>query len=180
MIILCGPSASGKSEICKSLCFKFGFKKFVTTTTRNIRIGEIDGIDYNFISKEEFLNKIKNDEFIEYVEYNGNYYGTEKNRISDKTVLIIEANGLKKFKELNNKHIVSFFLNCDEKIREERMIYRQDKLEDIKKRLELDRTSLSYDTVKDYVDFLIDTNNDSVIELTAKIHDIYTDYIKNS
>lgn len=60
------------------------------------------------------------------------------------------------------------------------MIYRQDKMEDIKKRLELDRTSLSYDTVKDYVDFLIDTNNDSVIELTTKIHDIYTDYIKNN
>ena len=94
MIILVGASASGKTEICKALCYKYGFKKFVTTTTREQRSNEINGVDYFFISKDEFLNKISQDRFIEYVQYNGNYYGTEKNQIDDKTVLIVANSNL--------------------------------------------------------------------------------------
>ena len=60
MIILVGPSASGKTEIVKYLIKYFSYTKFVTTTTRNIRVNEINGIDYNFISTTEFLDKIKN------------------------------------------------------------------------------------------------------------------------
>src|SRR5574344_1049685 len=105
MIILCGASASRKSEICKSLCFNFGYVKFVTNTTRSKRVGEVNGVDYNFISIEEFENKIKNNEFIEYVKYNNNYYGTEKKSIDDNVVLIIEPNNIRKFMQLNNPHI---------------------------------------------------------------------------
>ena len=64
MIILVGPSASGKTEIVKYLIKYFSYTKFVTTTTRNIRVNEINGVDYNFISTAEFLDKIKNNEFI--------------------------------------------------------------------------------------------------------------------
>lgn len=173
MIILVGPSASGKSEICKTLCFKFNFNKFITTTTRCIRVNEINGVDYHFISKDEFLKKIKENKFIEYVEYNGNYYGTEKNNISDNTVLIIEPNGLKEFKKLNDPSIISFYLNCKKETRKERMLSRLDKLEDIEKRLEIDETKFNYNSIKEYVDYLIDTDNNSVIDLASKINEIY-------
>ena len=56
MIILVGASASGKTEIAKIL-YKKGYKKCVTTTTRQIRPSEVNGIDYHFITKEDF-NKL--------------------------------------------------------------------------------------------------------------------------
>ena len=60
MIILIGPSASGKTSIAKELIEKYNFKKFVTNTTRKMRVGEINDIDYHFITKEQFLDKLKN------------------------------------------------------------------------------------------------------------------------
>ena len=103
MIILVGPSASGKTEIAKILIKEYGYQKFVTTTTRNIRINEKDNVDYHFINKDQFINKIKNDEFIEYVSYNDNFYGTEKKEIDKNKVLIVEPQGLKHFKTLNDQ-----------------------------------------------------------------------------
>lgn len=172
MIILCGASASGKSEICKSLCYNFGYVKFVTTTTRAKRVGEVDGVDYNFISLTEFENKINNNEFIEYIRYNDNYYGTEKRSIGDSVVLIIEPNGLRKFMQLNDPHIVSFFLICDEKVRKQRMINRLDKKADIEKRIKNDRVNflIPEDTK---LDFLINTSEDSTLVYAQNINELY-------
>lgn len=172
MIILCGASASGKSEICKSLCYNFGYVKFVTTTTRAKRVGELDGVDYNFISLEEFENKINNNEFIEYVRYNDNYYGTEKKSIGDNVVLIIEPNGLRKFMQLNDPRIISFFLICDENVRKQRMINRLDKKADIEKRIINDRINflIPEDTK---LDFLINTSEDSTLTYAQNINELY-------
>ena len=54
MLVLVGPSASGKSAIVKCLESKYGIKKFITCTTRPMRVGEINGVDYFFMTKEEF------------------------------------------------------------------------------------------------------------------------------
>ena len=61
MILLAGPSASGKTEIAKILMKDFGIRKVVTHTTRPPRIGEKDGVDYHFVTREEFeaaVNKL--------------------------------------------------------------------------------------------------------------------------
>ena len=55
MIVLIGASASGKTEVAKTLIYKNGFSKIVTYTTRKIRPTEKDGIDYHFVSKQQFL-----------------------------------------------------------------------------------------------------------------------------
>lgn len=78
MIILIGASASGKTTIAKYLTTNLGFKKFVTSTTRLPRKGEINSIDYNFLTIDTFNKKKENNEFIETTFYNENYYGTEK------------------------------------------------------------------------------------------------------
>ena len=111
MIILIGPSASGKTEIAKKLISTFGYKKFVTTTTRNKRVGETDGIDYYFISVDEFKENLANNKFIETTIYNNNYYGSYKSEMGDNKVLIVEPNGLKAFQSLNDPHIISFFID---------------------------------------------------------------------
>ena len=79
-LIIVGPSGVGKSTLIKSLTDKhpekFGFS--VSYTTRASREGEIHGKNYFFISKEEFENMIKNDDFIEWCQVHQNMYGTAK------------------------------------------------------------------------------------------------------
>ena len=72
MLILIGPSASGKTEVAKILISKYGMQRLVTYTTRKMRTGEIGGRDYHFVTVEEFLN-LSEGEFVETTFYNGNY-----------------------------------------------------------------------------------------------------------
>lgn len=82
LLILTGKTASGKDTIISEILKRFpNFKKVITTTSRPSRPGEKDGIDYYFVTKEEFNIKIKAGDFIEYVEYGGNLYGTTKSEI---------------------------------------------------------------------------------------------------
>lgn len=76
LIVLSGPSGSGKGTVraCLNEMERFAFS--VSATTRSPRTGERDGVDYHFISKASFEQKIEAHELLEYTSYNGNYYGT--------------------------------------------------------------------------------------------------------
>lgn len=121
LIILSGPSGVGKgtvrSYLIKDPSLNLAFS--VSCTTRNPRAGEVDGADYFFISKQEFLNKVSKGEFLEYTEFCGNMYGTlrtyvDKLRSEGKNVLVeIETNGAKQvLKSLNKEDEISIFLTC--------------------------------------------------------------------
>ena len=97
MIVITGASATGKTETARVLSTLFNIKKVVTHTTRPMRKGETDGVDYHFVSKEEFLKLKDEDYFVETTTYNNNYYGTSKKEISDDKVLIVETSGAKIF-----------------------------------------------------------------------------------
>ena len=75
MLILIGESASGKSTVQRVLAER-GIRKVVTYTTRPMRPGEMDGIDYHFVTDERFLEMVEAGEFAEYAEYRGWRYGT--------------------------------------------------------------------------------------------------------
>lgn len=76
IIVLMGPSGSGKSTIEKEL-ENFGIKRIVSCTTRTPREGEIDGVDYHFMSFEDFMELVGNKKFAEYRGYSNNrFYGT--------------------------------------------------------------------------------------------------------
>ena len=81
MIVITGPSASGKTATCYYLQENYGIKKVITHTTRQMRAGEKNDVDYHFVSEEEFQKMIENDEFVEYVFYNGNHYGTSRKEV---------------------------------------------------------------------------------------------------
>ncbi len=101
LVVLSGPSGVGKGTVRKALFNKKGHNLVysVSMTTRPPREGEVDGVDYYFVSKEEFLKRIKNDQFLEWAEFVGNYYGTPKDKIEEQlqegheVVLEIEVNG---------------------------------------------------------------------------------------
>lgn len=173
MIILIGPSASGKTSIAKELIKNYKFKKFVTNTTRAMRQGEVDGEDYHFISIDEFNKKKDNNELIEYVNYNNNYYGTSIEEVSDDKVLIVDINGANKFYERLKNEVVIFYISCKKNIIEERMKKRGDDDNTIKSRLELDEKYFNIDLLTHY-DYII-SNDSADIDTVTK--DVYTKYM---
>ncbi len=82
LLVVSAPSGCGKDTVIDALKKSdFDFQKTVSATTRNMRDGEIDGVDYSFITKELFLEKIENGYFLEHTIYSGNYYGTPKTEV---------------------------------------------------------------------------------------------------
>lgn len=102
---LTGPSCSGKSTLSKKLVETGNFEKVISTTTRSPRSTEINGEDYYFINKEQFLDHIDSGEFIEFNKFNENLYGIYVNEIErilkkGKTpLIIIEPIGLKNLRK---------------------------------------------------------------------------------
>lgn len=84
LIVLSGPSGVGKSTVIAQLLkIRKDIHFSVSFTTRAPRPGEVDGVNYNFVSKEEFERMIAADELLEYAQYVGNYYGTSMKVIRD-------------------------------------------------------------------------------------------------
>jgi guanylate kinase len=77
VLVLSGPSGAGKSSLVRKIIDDIGACYFsISTTTRPIREGEKDGVDYHFVDKAEFEREIEEDQFLEYALVHGNYYGT--------------------------------------------------------------------------------------------------------
>lgn len=83
ILIICGPAGSGKTTLCEGLLREFQgrIERIVTTTTRQPRPGEVDGLDYYFISEEAFRSGIENGLFVEWAMVHGRYYGSQLNHI---------------------------------------------------------------------------------------------------
>ena len=85
LIVLSGPSGVGKGTVRKKIFDdpSTSYKYSISMTTRDKREGEVDGVDYFFKAKSEFEELIKQDQFIEYAEFVGNYYGTPVQYVKD-------------------------------------------------------------------------------------------------
>jgi len=84
MVVLSSPSGVGKTTITKKIQQKYqSFKISVSHTTRKPRSNEVDGVDYNFVTIDQFKDLIKKNDFYEYAEIFGNYYGTLKESVNN-------------------------------------------------------------------------------------------------
>lgn len=101
ILIITGPSGAGKSTITEHLLKKPLFKASVSYTTRGPRPGEVHGVHYFFTTKEDFEKKIRDEFFLEYTEFDGNYYGTPMDTLDEEIILImdVEREGLMAVKE---------------------------------------------------------------------------------
>lgn len=178
MIVLSGASASGKTEVAKVLASKYGIVKVITTTTREMRVGEVNGRDYFFVSKEEFEEMIRHDEFVEFTIYNGNYYGSTKSQVGNNKCIVTDPQGLKAYSNLEDKNIVTFFLNAEENTRLFRMLSRGDKEDDAIKRIKNDKHVFNPSKLAK-VNFKIDSETQSVEQVAEKIYNLYTEYLNN-
>ncbi len=179
MILITGASASGKTETAKELGNLYGIKKVVTHTTRNPRVGEVDGIDYHFVTKDEFEKLKQEDAFVETTTYNNNYYGTSKKEIGDDKVLVVETSGARVFLSLNDEHIMVYRLHASNSTRAIRMKNRGDKEEDIQKRLKNDVTRFADDQLVDKRIFEIDTEKYDIKQVAELIYKHYINYLQN-
>jgi guanylate kinase len=84
IVVVSGPSGSGKTSLAREVCKEFGERAYfsISTTTRPKREGEVDGVDYFFVSKDEFLEDVEKGYFLEWAEVHGNFYGTSKKEIN--------------------------------------------------------------------------------------------------
>lgn len=176
MIVLAGASASGKTEVAKELAKKYGITKVITTTTRSMRVNEVDGRDYFFVTKEKFELMIQENRFVEYTFYNGQLYGSTKDQIAPNRCVVIDPAGLRAYIALNDPSIVTFFLDSIEETRFKRMLLRGDKEEDAKRRIEHDRLAFKPENIAD-VDFHIDSENFNVEEVTDMVYQKYIEIL---
>jgi len=176
MVILSSPSGAGKTTITKKIQQKYNnFKISVSHTSRKPRSNEIDGVDYFFITKEEFKKKIDNDEFYEHAKIFDNYYGTSKNSVqfllkSNYNILFdIDWQGtqqLSKYEELSLIKI--FILPPSKKELENRLITRnQDKEDTVIKRLKSYDSDIIHWSDYDYI--IINDNLENCFKQIEKI-----------
>jgi len=79
LLVISGPAGSGKTTLCEALTARYpNVERFVTTTSRPPRPGEQEGLDYHFLSPEAFKAAIGRDDFLEWAEVHGRFYGTRK------------------------------------------------------------------------------------------------------
>ncbi|MDA7688527.1 guanylate kinase [Pelagibacteraceae bacterium] len=117
LIVVSSPSGAGKTSVCRKLLENNdNIQISISATTRKPRKNEVDGIDYNFISRDDFQNKIKNNEFLEYAEVFDNFYGSlskdvEKITKSKKDVLFdIDWQGTQQLYQSKPSNLVSIFI----------------------------------------------------------------------
>ena len=172
LIVLSGPSGVGKSTVISELLSSRRDIHFsVSFTTRPPRTGEADGVNYCFVSRQEFERMIAGDELLEYAEYVGNYYGTSLKVIREKleqgvdVLLDIEVQGAAKVKERCPEAVLIFLIPPSIEELSRRLHRRNTDAEDvIECRLEKARQECRESVHYDYL-----VVNDAVVEAAGEI-----------
>lgn len=144
LFVISGPSGAGKSTVITRLLKQLSNVYFsISATTREPRRGERDGVDYHFVTKEEFETLIARDELLEYARYVDNYYGTPSIPVDEKlnagydVILDIETQGAEQIMEKRPDAITIFLFPGSFAVLEERLRLRgTDSEEKIARRLE--------------------------------------------
>ena len=172
LIVISGPSGAGKDTIVEKVLKKDKNTWLsVSATSRKIRKGEKEGVNYFFLTKEEFEERIKNNYFLEYAMYADNYYGTPKEEIIKKldagldVILVIEIEGAKKIKELVPEALFIFIMPPSEKILLKRLSGRQ--TEDKEKIIK--RFNLAYQEMNEVTKYNYVVVNDELDEAVSKV-----------
>lgn len=174
LLVVSGPSGAGKGTICKALIEKNPIWISTSCTTRKPRVGEVDGVNYFFIEREEFLKKIDQDEFLEYAEVYGNFYGTPRSevlRLLDEgkdVILEIDIQGALKIKSSYPEGVFIFIMPPSMEELRNRITNRGSETpESLKTRLEAAYDEISFASKYDYA-----VVNDEVDKAVKKIESI--------
>ncbi len=175
MVILSSPSGVGKTTLTKKIQQKYpNFKISVSHTTRSPRSNEVNGVDYHFVSIEQFSDLIKKNEFYEYAKIFENYYGTLKKNV-DQTILThdiifdIDWQGTKQLSKFKNLKLIKIFLVTENKNELKKRLIKRDQNteEEIKKRFDSFKNDVKHWTDYDYI--IINKNLDNCFKQIENI-----------
>jgi len=175
LVVVSGPSGAGKGTICKALMKRYdGIRVSVSATTRKPREGEIDGVNYHFISHARFEEMITQHEFLEYAKVYDNYYGTPRNFVEERiamgedVLLEIDIQGALQVKKCFPEGVFVFILPPSMKELKDRIVKRGSETEEsLRKRFSSAMGEISY--IKDYQYYIV---NDEVDRATGKLNAI--------
>ncbi len=174
LFVLSGPSGVGKGTIAKKLIERnANISLSISCTTRAPRAGEVNGKDYFFINKQDFLSKVENDGFLEYSEHFENFYGTPKDfvleQLKEKDVLLeIDVNGGLKVKESFPDAVLIMITPPSVQEVERRLLKRNT---ESRKKIKLRIERMGYELEKkDFYDYTV--LNDKLSQAISEIEDI--------
>lgn len=175
LIVVSGPSGAGKDTICHKLIKEnSNIWMSVSMTTRKPRPLEKEGVDYFFVSSEEFENKINDNTFLEYASYNDNYYGTPKDKVEEKlnegkdVILVIDINGAINIKKIIPSALFIFIMPPDMETLKNRLIGRKTERKD----KVVQRFITAYNEVNNYKKYNYVVVNDKVEDAVNKVKSI--------
>jgi guanylate kinase len=175
LFVISGSSGVGKGTLIKEFLKKHpDFKLSVSCTTRSPREGEVEGINYFYLSKQEFTNCIKNNEFLEWAEFSGNMYGTKREYVEQKLaegknlILEIDTKGALNVKSIIKNATLIFILPPSFEELESRLRGRHTETEDaIQQRLHSTRLEIKNSEFFDYK--IINDNIENAVTQLEKI-----------
>ena len=177
LIVVSGPSGCGKSTLNQMLLkIRNNIVMSISDTTRKPRSGEKNNVDYNFISKEEFLKNIDNNKYLEYARYADNYYGTPVKRVDDNlnkgidVILEIDIEGARKVNELRKDAIFIFIMPPSMKVLKERLVARKTET----KEQIVERFKTAYKEINEVSKYNYVIVNDDINESLNKMNAILT------
>lgn len=188
IFVLSGPAGSGKSTVRERLMQKgLNFHYSVSDTTRKIRGAEQDGVDYRFISKEEFEEGIEKRNYYEYAQYTGEYYGTPMSQLIPyiekgvNVILEIEVAGAMQVRERDKNAVLVMLLPPSYAKLEQRLRDRGTETEEkILKRLARSREELTYFDKYDYFLLNEDGKIDECVRQLQMIAEVESNKTKNN